>query len=250
MVYELRRRNSITLGLSQAELTDSTGVSNNGLVVQAQFCGARLLQWLQDRKAHGEPLLRLCTQRLMWHVYQVVFNQLTTWWVVCAGASERDQLVAGGDKLPVLIVARQLPQNCLWFTCLPALFVRRRMVHGLLLDGGNEFLIKLSAEGADSKGTEGAGTAAAATAAGADTDAVRDGGSGSSKPSAGSTDCMDMALMTEADTYRDFHSAFVVSGARDEGGKGEGGSERGRAGDREGGIVGKHEHAHRQFLRP
>lgn len=116
----------------------------------------------------------------------------------------------GRNKLPVLIVAWQLPlQRCLWL--LLALLVCCRMVHGLLLDGGNEFLIKLSAEGADSKGAEGAGTAAAAAAAGADTDAVRDGGSGGSKPSAGSADCMDMALMTEADTYRDFHSAFVVS---------------------------------------
>jgi hypothetical protein len=98
MVYELRRRNPMQLTLdpngggttspsgydtSYAGLgaLDSEGVQHSGLVVKAQHCGARLLQWLHDRKAHGEPLLRTCTQRLMWHVYQIFFNQLTTWCV-------------------------------------------------------------------------------------------------------------------------------------------------------------------------
>lgn len=102
MVYELRRRSPIQLTLdsdgggttspsgydtSYAGLgaLDSEGVQPSGLVVKAQYCGARLLQWLHDRKAHGEPLLRTCTQRLMWHVYQIFFNQLTTWCVSGTG---------------------------------------------------------------------------------------------------------------------------------------------------------------------
>lgn len=79
----------------------------------------------------------------------------------------------------------------------------RRMVHGQLLDTDREFLIKLSADSADSKAADGSAPAAAA-----DTDAVRDCGSGKAAASAG---CMDVALMTEEDTYRDFHSAFSVS---------------------------------------
>jgi hypothetical protein len=88
------------------------------------------------------------------------------------------------------------------------------MVHGLLTDSSstnNEFLIKPSADSAN-----GTGEAAAAAAGEADTDAVRDASRSSSsrgaKPSGPPTDSMDTAVMSEGDTYRDFHSAFVVSG--------------------------------------
>lgn len=66
-------------GLGVLEGVSSEGVAPGGLVVRAQFCGARLLHWLHERKAHGDQLLRACTQRLMWHVHQVFFNQLTLW---------------------------------------------------------------------------------------------------------------------------------------------------------------------------
>jgi hypothetical protein len=78
------------------------------------------------------------------------------------------------------------------------------MVHGLLLNGGNEFLIRLSPETVVNK----AEVAAATT----DTDTVRDSSSGGGRAmGVSSTGTLDVALMTEADTYRDFHSAFQVS---------------------------------------
>lgn len=76
----------------------------------------------------------------------------------------------------------------------------------MLLDGGSEFLIRPSPDTAERS----AEAAAAAAAGDADTDTVRDSSSGGGRPSV-STDCMDTAVMSEADTYRDFHSAFVVS---------------------------------------
>jgi hypothetical protein len=110
MVFELRRRNKINLQPAEQDDTDSFE-NSSGMVAQKQFCGARLLQWLQERKAHGEPLLRLCTQRLMWHVYQVFFNQLTTWWVGhsvlklvgCLEGPGKDQLVGSGRQLSLVI---------------------------------------------------------------------------------------------------------------------------------------------------
>lgn len=106
MVYQLRRRSPINLADEEAAaagaadsssstaaappgynhtysglgvLEGTAGVSAEGLVVRAQFCGSRLLHWLHERKAHGDQLLRACTQRLMWHVHQVFFNQLALW---------------------------------------------------------------------------------------------------------------------------------------------------------------------------
>lgn len=99
MVYALRRRNSLTLQAEDSEgrtgrsstsgydskypglgaLEDSGGPQAGGLVLEAKFCGAQLLQWLHERRAHGEQLLRTVTLRLMWHVHQVFFNQLTHW---------------------------------------------------------------------------------------------------------------------------------------------------------------------------
>jgi hypothetical protein len=68
-----------TESVSADDLGGTAGVQTQGLVVRAQYYGARLLHWLHERKAHGDQLLRACTQRLMWHVNQVFFNQLTLW---------------------------------------------------------------------------------------------------------------------------------------------------------------------------
>lgn len=79
------------------------------------------------------------------------------------------------------------------------------MVHGLLLNGGSEFLIRPSPDLVDSKAAE------VPAAAEADTDTMRDSSSASGRPMGVGTDALDVALMTEADTYRDFHQAFNVS---------------------------------------
>lgn len=79
------------------------------------------------------------------------------------------------------------------------------MVHGLLLDGDKEFLIRFVSDADPAAVAEGAAT----TVPAADTDTVRDDGSG--KAAATVMECTDVTVMTEADTYKDFHSAFVVS---------------------------------------
>jgi hypothetical protein len=93
-VHALRRRNNLTLQAESSNSSstggydtkypglgalDSEGLQAGGLVMEPKFCGAQLLQWLHERKAHGEQLLRTVTLRLMWHVHQVFFNQLTHW---------------------------------------------------------------------------------------------------------------------------------------------------------------------------
>lgn len=86
------------------------------------------------------------------------------------------------------------------------------MVHGVLIDRGSEFFVTHAAD-ASVKASEGvtpAPAAAAGSAAVSDTDAVRDASNGE-KPEGGSG-CLDVTLMTEDDTYEDFHWAFVVSG--------------------------------------
>lgn len=86
------------------------------------------------------------------------------------------------------------------------------MVHGMLLDGGSEFLIRPDPATVDNKEAEGP----AAAAVGPDTDTVRDSNGGSGRAlGVSSTDALDVAVMTEAETYKDFHSAFVVRGARE-----------------------------------
>eukprot|EP00775_Hariotina_reticulata_P005315 gene5317-5550_t len=53
-----------------------------GLVYQlADLQGAKLLAVLHARRLNGQPLLQTCVQRLLWHVNQVLFNQLTMWMV-------------------------------------------------------------------------------------------------------------------------------------------------------------------------
>lgn len=88
-MYELRRRDPSSLGPTLAAAATATGAascfapvtphSTDGLVVLPHTCGGPLLHWLSERKSNGEPVLRVCTQRLMWHVNQVLFNQLTLW---------------------------------------------------------------------------------------------------------------------------------------------------------------------------
>jgi hypothetical protein len=110
LVYELRRKSSHTLqaeGSSGGSTSgydskylglgalDSEGLQGAGLIMAPRFCGAQLLQWLHDRKGHGEQLLRTVTLRLMWHVHQVFFNQLTHWWVGQEGVGG---CAGGGDK--------------------------------------------------------------------------------------------------------------------------------------------------------
>jgi len=89
-----------------------------------------------------------------------------------------------------------------------------RMVHGVLIDRGSEFFITHAAD-ASAKAAEGVQPAPAAAAAGAaavsDTDAVRDSSNGNGDKPEGGSGCLDVTLMTEDDTYEDFHWAFVVS---------------------------------------
>jgi hypothetical protein len=88
-VFGLRRRNPRTLlphELTSVHSSSSAASSSAGdllpeLVLMAPTCGAKLLHWLHERRLNGEPMLQACVQRLLWHVNQVVFNQLSMWCV-------------------------------------------------------------------------------------------------------------------------------------------------------------------------
>lgn len=54
-------------------------VSGDTLVVPPEARGAKLLATLHAHRLNGQPLLQACLQRLLWHVNQVLFNQLTMW---------------------------------------------------------------------------------------------------------------------------------------------------------------------------
>jgi len=102
LVYELRRREKLNLtpnGSSSSSgggALDSVPPAAAELVVLPHTCGARLLHWLHDRKAHGEPLLQSCTQRLLWHVHQVMFNQLAMWYVAGRSCLQSSRAVLQG----------------------------------------------------------------------------------------------------------------------------------------------------------
>jgi hypothetical protein len=101
LVYNLRRRDATrmseaeraacSLGFLGAASATSSGSGGSAaaqeavLVLAPSTCGARLLQRLHDQRLNGEPLLQAAMQRLLWHVNQVLFNQLTMW---CVGAGD------------------------------------------------------------------------------------------------------------------------------------------------------------------
>jgi len=57
----------------------AVGAGWGSLVAPPGAQGAKLLAVLHARRLNGQPLLQTCIQRLLWHVNQVLFNQLTMW---------------------------------------------------------------------------------------------------------------------------------------------------------------------------
>ena len=96
-----------------------------------------------------------------------------------------------------------LKQQAVTLSLLPAPNIHPvcRMVHGKLINNGTEFFITTSSNPDPD---------ADHTPESADTEAVRDGGKESRPP-----DVIDVALMDEQDTYKDFHAAFVVGAGSD-----------------------------------
>lgn len=78
LAYDLRRRR-----ISVSSCDDSTASSGldvfQPLEVPLEARGAKLLSTLHGHRLNGQPLLQACLQRLLWHVNQVLFNQLTMW---------------------------------------------------------------------------------------------------------------------------------------------------------------------------
>jgi hypothetical protein len=79
LAYELRRRK---LPVSDGGAAAATAApAEDVLEVPPEARGAKLLCTLHGHRLNGQPLLQACLQRLLWHVNQVLFNQLTMWWV-------------------------------------------------------------------------------------------------------------------------------------------------------------------------
>lgn len=92
IVYDLRRRAPKSDSVSRRQSEDtaacavdydsasgSTAISSENLIIPPEARGAKLLATLHAHRLNGQPLLQACLQRLLWHVNQVVFNQLTMW---------------------------------------------------------------------------------------------------------------------------------------------------------------------------
>jgi hypothetical protein len=107
----------------------------------AALRGAELLRALQRRALNGQPALQAVFQRLQWHCHQVLFQQLTAWWVAGGGAhtgiAAWRACFAGLQPLqPAPLTAPRLSLHCASLSLSP------RMVHGLLVDEGGEFFVQ------------------------------------------------------------------------------------------------------------
>ncbi|KAF8058112.1 GCP4 [Scenedesmus sp. PABB004] len=80
LAYDLRRRAPHAVGGGDAAAA-ACGGAGVLLVAPPEARGARLLATLHAHRLNGQPLLQACLQRLLWHVNQVLFNQLTMWMV-------------------------------------------------------------------------------------------------------------------------------------------------------------------------
>jgi hypothetical protein len=87
LTYDLRRRSTFSSsnrhssadGGAAAVEVAAVGAGWGSLVAPPGAQGAKLLAVLHARRLNGQPLLQTCIQRLLWHVNQVLFNQLTMW---------------------------------------------------------------------------------------------------------------------------------------------------------------------------
>jgi hypothetical protein len=82
LAYELRRRR-LPVSEGGAAAATAAAPAEDVLEVPPEARGAKLLCTLHGHRLNGQPLLQACLQRLLWHVNQVLFNQLTMWWVPC-----------------------------------------------------------------------------------------------------------------------------------------------------------------------
>ncbi|WIA33536.1 hypothetical protein OEZ86_006660 [Tetradesmus obliquus] len=84
LAYDLRRRRlpaSEGGAAPAAAAAAAAAPAEEGLQVPREARGAKLLCTLHSHRLNGQPLLQACLQRLLWHVNQVLFNQLTMWMV-------------------------------------------------------------------------------------------------------------------------------------------------------------------------
>jgi hypothetical protein len=80
LAYDLRRRRlPASDGGAAAAAMAAAAPTEEVLEVPPEARGAKLLSTLHGHRLNGQPLLQACLQRLLWHVNQVLFNQLTMW---------------------------------------------------------------------------------------------------------------------------------------------------------------------------
>jgi hypothetical protein len=79
LTYNLRRRRLPASNGGAAAARAAAAPAEEVLEVPPEARGAKLLCTLHGHRLNGQPLLQACLQRLLWHVNQVLFNQLTMW---------------------------------------------------------------------------------------------------------------------------------------------------------------------------